>query len=615
MEHGQIISVELYQQIWGINMTIKQLKEYDKLYELGLSPISDKEYDDLKDTERDKNPNDPYFDSVGFVVDSREKVKLPFVLGSLNKVKAGDGTISKWLMKQKDIIIISPKLDGLSICVNWFDGEVVCAYLRGDGEYGMNITSKAKKFIKPIECNGSIWARGEVLLKSLPEGYKTKRNAVAGIINEENSEHLKLLVPMFYEYLNADTPTEFTRINYLSIIGLPVVKTVSVNYDDITEKYLIEMLSDFKGYYPEFELDGLVLTKDSSEREDVKYPDQKIAFKVNQAAIPAVVESVEWNVSRNGLIKPVVIIHPVVIGGVTITRASGFNAKYIIDNRIEPGVNITIVRSGEVIPYIVDVEPGKKGDIPTKCPDCGNDVIMPDDNSVDIKCDNDNCGTKRVKKLEYFLKTIGVMGISKATLEKLGVASIYELYELTVNDITKLEGFGTKKADAIYNEIRNKLVMSQSKFLASIGIQGLGNTVADLILENIPFDKLFETTDFSFIDGIGDVISNNIINGLPEIFHNYVLLSNYGLKWEEKSKESELYGKVFTVTGTAPIKRDDLVRILESHGCRVKSISKSTNFLVTDDMDSNSSKAKKARDYGIPFMSYDELMNKLGIVE
>ena len=597
---------------------IEKLKEYDKLYELGLSPISDKEYDDLKDIEREKNPNDPYFDSVGFKIDSRDKVKLPFILGSLNKYKAGDedNTIMKWLMKQKDIIIISPKLDGLSICVNWFNGEVVCAYLRGDGEYGMNITSKAKKFIKPIECSGSIWARGEVLLKTLPEGYKTKRNAVAGIINEENSEYLKLLVPMFYEYLNADDiSTEFTRINHLFITGLPVVKTISVNYDDITEKYLIETLNDFKGYYSEFDLDGLVLTKDNSEREDVKYPEQKVAFKVNQAAVPAIVDSVEWNVSRNGLVKPVVIIKPIQIGGVTITRASGFNAKYILDNKIEPGVNITIVRSGEVIPYIVDVEPGKKGDVPVKCPNCNHDLIMPNDDSVDIKCENTECSVKKLKKLEYFLKTIGVMGISKATLEKLGVASIYDLYELKVDDIVKLDGFGIKKATTIVNELKEKLIMSQSKFLASIGIPGLGNTVADLILEHVKFEDLFETKDFSFIDGIGDVISKNIVDGLPEIFHNYALLSNYGMRWEEKSGDSEFYGKVFTLTGTAPIKRDDLVRILENKGCRVKSISKSTNFLVTNDMESNSSKAKKARDYGVPFMSYDELMNKLGIVE
>jgi DNA ligase (NAD+) len=234
---------------------------------------------------------------------------------------------------------------------------------------------------------------------------------------------------------------------------------------------------------------------------------------------------------------------------------------------------------------------------------------------VDLICENDNCPAQTVKKIEHFLKTIGVMGVALSTLEKLNISTIKELYELTVNDMTKIDGFGLKKAESIYNEIREKLVMDQSTFFESLGISGLGNTNSKLITSKISFDEIWTTEDFAFIDGIGQITSDSIVSGLKEKSYIYPLLLEYGLKWKEKSTDSEFFGKVFTVTGTAPIKRDDLIRILENKGAIVKSISKKTDYLVTDDFDSNSSKAKKAREFGIPFMSYNDLLKNLGVYE
>ena len=600
-----------------MTVSIKDLKNFDRLYALGLSPISDLEYDNHKEQLQKKNPNDPYFKSVG--TDSREKVKLPFILGSLNKTKA-NGTCEKWLKKQGDVVVVSPKLDGVSILVNYFNGEVDKAYLRGDGEFGQEITNKAKRFIKPITETKSIWTRGEVLLDYLPEGYKNKRNAVAGIINDEENELQKDLRPIFYEYLNSEFDYESERLTVLEFFGIPVVDRERYEVSELTENKLVEILKEQKEKNSDLLIDGLVITRDKSDRENVKYPDQKVAFKVNQEAIPTKVIDIKWNTSRKGRVIPLVYIEPTEIDGSTISKVTGHNAKYIIDEGINIGTTITVCFSGDVIPYIVDVVDGDKANSPESCTSCGGQLTM---KGVDLVCTNKKCETQSIKALTHFIKTIGVMGMSKTTIEKLGINTIEELYSLSVQDIVKLDGFGIKKAEGIVNELKDKLTMMPDKFLSALGISGLGNTNSKRVLdafENIggvsdTINDIFEAKDFSFIEGIGDKTSDNIIDGLVQGLITYKILKDKGLKFEEKQEGSQFSGKIMTLTGTAPIKRDNLVRILESQGCVVKNISKKVDFLVTNDVESNSSKAKKARNYGIPFMSYDDLLDKLGVID
>jgi len=590
---------------------IEELKKHDKLYGIGTPTITDTEYDTLKDEARCSYPDDPYFNTVGS--DSRDKVKLPFILGSLNKTKP-DGSCSKWLKKHNDDIVLTPKLDGVSILVNFYKGVVVNAFLRGDGEFGQNITNKAKQFIPNIKEKTSVWGRGEILLDKIPEGYKNKRNCVAGIINDDDSEYLLALKALFYEYVNADIDTELDRLQAMESFGLSVPTYNVVQSEKLTDEKLTEILVEIKEEYLKlgFDTDGIVLTKNISDRENVKYPENKVAFKVNQEAISTTVKSIEWNTSRTGKIKPVVIIEPIEINGATINRATAYNAKYIDDEGIQVGSVVGIVRSGEIIPYICSVNEGGTAVLPTKCPSCDSNLTMI---GVDLVCDNDGCDTKTNKKLEFFVKSMGMMNISKKTIEKLNVTTIKELYELTVDSIKKLDGFGIKKATGIVDELRNKLVTTPDKFLSSLGISGLGKTNSKLLLKNISFDDLFTTEDFSTIDGIGDITSKNIVDGLKEGYSTFTLLKEYGMEWEEVESGSEFFGKILTLTGTAPLKRDDLVRILENKGCQVKNITKKTDFLVTNDVDSNSSKTTKAKKYGIPLMTYDELIEKLNLID
>jgi len=339
---------------------LKELKEYDRLYALGLSPISDTEYDNLKDEVFKIDPENPYFKSVGAPISSRDKVKLPFHLGSLKKTKIIQkdekiSSVMRWVLKQNDDIIISPKLDGVSILVNYKNGIVSKAYLRGDGEFGQEITSKARKFIKPIKEQKSIWARGEVQLNFLPKEYKQKRAATAGILNDDDHKYLPKLEVLFYENINSKKDNEFDRMIELQNVGIPVNDFTKLPIHSITEDGLVKQLKDIKERFLDkgLDTDGIVLTKNISTRENVAYPTLKVAFKVNQDAINTVVTMIDWNTSRNGRVIPLIHIKPIVINGSTVSKVTGHNAKYIQDNQICIGLDVNVCLSGDVIPFLI----------------------------------------------------------------------------------------------------------------------------------------------------------------------------------------------------------------------------------------------------------------------
>ena len=389
---------------------INQLKDYDSLYYTdGTSPVSDEEYDDLKDYAKLNFPNNPYFLEVGAPVIG-EKVPLPFVLGSLNKVK--EDTLQAWFDKQKsDVYLVTEKLDGVSFCVNYQHGEVYFAATRGDGYFGSDITAKAKIFCPPMkERVGSAWYRCEAMLigdAHVELGYKTARNGAAGILNREYLKDDQRITPMFYECLNYGPGTEEEKYNHMlehfSTRNVPN----SIIFDRRTMPIsvlitFLEMVSD-NGLY---EVDGLVITPMDYERENVEFPEGKVAFKMNEKPVEATVNMVEWKVSRTGRVVPVVHINPIELQGVTVTKATGFNAKFISDEKIGSGSIVKIVRSGDVIPYITECVRGAIGELtPEVCPSCDHDLV---NEGVDIVCPNEQCISRAFKQVEHFLRTMEI---------------------------------------------------------------------------------------------------------------------------------------------------------------------------------------------------------------
>jgi len=600
---------------------IKQLIHHDLQYYLGKPEISDTEYDKLRTEAQKQFPDDPYFKTVG-VKSKDRKTQLPYVLGSLDKVKSD--TVVAWMRKNSDWFIISEKIDGVSIYVVYVDGEVEWATTRGDGYYGQDITEKARGFCPSIKDKGVWMLRGEATLNIDPKilNYKTKRNGCAGILNRDGMKHNEYVEPYFYEVIEA--PPEFdrdmkTELGRMAILegqlgfNMPVYHSIPVP-KTATDKEILEMLAKLYtvAKNQEYDVDGLVITVNKSVREDVEYPEKKVAFKVNEEAVEAVVEDIVWQTSRTGRIVPVLLIEPLEIQGVTIHRVTGHNYKYVSENSIKEGTKIGIVRSGDVIPYITEVFTEKNGLFSQceLCPSCGS---VPKVKGVDLVCENKLCGKQIYLKLEHWLRALGAEGISHKTLEKIGVNTIPGLYEIDEFDIMECEGFGVKKANQVHDIIQRTLRTDHASLLRAMGMPGVGRTASKALVAYFGSVKAVLEAwegELEEVDGVGPIMARNIKHWQGRCL---VLLKNMeriglDLKTEEK-KESQMTGMIFSMTGKMPMKRDLLVKLIESHGGIWKnSVTMKTNYLVTNNPNSTSGKMKKATKYGTSVISFDDLM-------
>ena len=599
---------------------IEQLIHHDLQYFLGKPEISDTEYDKLRTKAQAQFPDDPYFKTVGTKTKDK-KTQLPYVLGSLNKVKSD--TVVDWIRKNSDWFVVSEKIDGVSIYVVYLDGDVEWAATRGDGYHGQDITDKAKRFCPPWSEDGVWILRGEATLSGDPKllGYKTKRNGCAGILNRDGLKHNNWIKPYFYEVIEA--PPEFddhmkTELGRWSLLerftfnmpryySMPIAKSES---DENILHRLTMVYTEAKAR--DYDVDGLVICVSKSVRENVEYPEKKVAFKVNEEAVEATVIGIEWNTSRAGRIIPVVLIEPLEIQGVTIQRVTGHNYRYIASNSIKEGTKIGIVRSGDVIPYITEVFTEKNGLFSQCeiCPSCGE---IPKIKGVDIVCENEFCGKKIYLKLEHWLRALGAEGISHKTLEKIGVNTIPGLYEIDEFDIMEIEGFGVKRANQVHDIIQRTLRTDDTSLLRAMGIPGVGRTASKALINHFGSIDVVMTSheeQLKKVDGVGPILAKNIKWWQDRCIVLLRQLGKIGLQLTREEKvESQMTGMIFSMTGKLPMKRDLLVKLIESHGGIWKnSVTKKTHYLITNNPGSTSGKMKNATKYGTRVISFDDLM-------
>lgn len=591
-----------------MNKHIELLKLYDQSYTDGKPVISDTEYDEFRGFVYSQYPDDPYFQTVGAPVQSGTKVSLPYVLGSLDKVKTD--TVTKWTQGRGELVA-SYKLDGVSFMCMWIDGKIALASTRGDGNEGQDITNKMRSILPNIHVKAMVALRGELLLTGQDHvelGLKNRRNGVAGLVSRDDVSvnDLKKIVPVFYEVLDYEAETlttEQERLQFIEDLNLSVVpwQTIATNEDLLN--VLTLMMTEAKNQ--NYDTDGIVLTKNETEREDVMFPTNKVAYKVNLEAVRANVVGIEWNVGRSGRVTPTVLISPIEIGGVTVSRATGFNYEFIRTNKIGTDTIIGIVRSGQVIPYITEVFEATEPLIPLYCPSCHTHLK---EKGVDLVCINPDCYDARVRQIAHFFKTMGSEYISETTVRNLGVSSIEDMYELDELEIAELEGFGIKKAEQVCYEIQKTLNNTPENLLASFGIPGVGKTLARPILMKYKFDELFTIDDVQYIPGVGEILSNNLVNNIGKYNNLYNFLLSKGLKFKEKNMNSDVAGKMFALTGKMPMKRNEVIKMIVDKGGSVKGMSKSTDYLVTDDPDSGSIKNQKAQSYGTKIIDFNELL-------
>lgn len=594
---------------------IEKLKYFDDLYfNKGESPITDTEYDLLREKAKKEFPNDIYWTKSGAKIDSKfEEIKLPFTMGGLDKYTPE--TVLDWIGKEDDDIVASEKLDGNSIGCTWENGILIFAASKGDGITGQNLLNKIKYSIPNIPISDKVSLRGEVLFEgdTFKElGFKkNRRNSVSGLLRRDliNPDDLSKLSVIFYEVIEA--PESFkldTILKKFSFIG-EVLKLRTPNYFLIPKEnsnpieFLVNGLKEYKEY-ANYDIDGLVLIRNTSQLENVMYPKNQIKFKVNEDAVRCKVIDIKWNVTRQSYIKPVILIEPTEILGVTVSRVNGFNSLYIYVHNIGKGSEIGVVRSGDVIPYVTEVFVEAEPDIPVRCPDCKGMTAL---KSKDLMCINPKCFQKNIREVSHFFTELGVDGMSTKTIENIGKTSIPEIYKLTFEDLVKIPGFGEKKALSILSEVKKTLKTKPEKLLAAFGINLIGSALAKQLCSKFTFSQLFEIKDPKLI-GLGPITSETFINNIGNYLELYNYLLSIGLEFIEEDENSKsLKGMKFALTGEGPIKRKDIQKLIENLGGEVGGVHKDTNYLVTNNFDSTHDKMKVAKKYKIPVISYEDL--------
>ena len=292
---------------------IAKLIKWDDLYHnLGKPEVTDTEYDIFRTECEKKYPDDPYFRRVGAPINSKyEEIELPYIMGGLDKQTAE--TVDKWFKKKpKDGIVAGEKLDGRSIMCTWSSsGQLIFAAGRGDGNMGQNLLQKAKHFVPNIpKSDRAVTLRGEAVLEGnvhLELGFANRRNGVAGLIRRDDivPADLKKVGVIFYEVIQPDDfKSETERLGFIKSLGLRIIKSASYSAGSLDSDILCRLLAIMKEE-ADYDVDGLVLTFENTQRENVLQPQYKVKFKVNEDAIRCPVVDIEWSVTRTGLIKPV----------------------------------------------------------------------------------------------------------------------------------------------------------------------------------------------------------------------------------------------------------------------------------------------------------------------
>jgi len=591
----------------------------------------------------------PEHEVLNFVVPPRgkdwrkEKHKIP--MSSLNKVNSKEEFI-KWvadcekLLKTKisDKLLLTEKLDGLSIELVFDDGELKEAITRGDGIIGELITSNVfnMNFVpKTIPFKDEIFVRGEIILRKSElknfenfkknidnkfSGVKNLRNGAAGISRTKEPNLLagcNFLSILVYDIQGIEFETEKEKISFLIENGFEVPYYFIGSLNEILQKHN-EYSSSRENL--NYDIDGLVIKINNSKifqslGDLNNRPRGSVAFKFGNEMRVSTIKNILWITGDTGRITPVAQIEPVMIAGAEIKQASLHNASNIKNLNVGIGDEVLVSRRNDVIPYVekVVVKNGKVEQSPKDCQSCHDQVFCDGEYLV---CHNIDCPAKRLGRLKIWIKQLDILEWGEKTLEKLFdigfVSEPADLYKLTIEDLTEVEGFAELSARKLVSLLEEKKKIPMETFIACLGIEGVSKETGKLLVENglNSFEKIANSSikELSNIDGIGEIKAEKILSGinerLPEI-ERFKKVNVVALVQEKK--EGVLVGLTFCFSGAQNRPRKELQEIVENNGGKfTTSITKTTNYLVLADPNSASTKAQKARTQGIKIISGEE---------
>lgn len=658
--------VEADPHMQGLEISIKTLevlleKAIDAYYNSDKPLLTDTTYDILWQCLEERDPGNAILKKVGApITTAGDKVKLPYYLGSLDKVKPNEKTLTKWLAKHNRDILISDKIDGLSsllvISLSHADntstisggvikeGFKMALFKHGDGVEGQDISHLLEyinigKIVKTqlndllikanhIALRGEIIIKNETYNKKYAKLYPKARSLVAGIVNAKTPD-TQIIADMeivFYELIHPSGLKFTEQFDSITQMGLNLANHRL--FPVIEESQLPEILMEFKRASA-YEIDGVVLD-DSSRvwpRATKDNPEYAVAFKMqleDQIATTKVI-NVEYNVSKHGTLAPRIEYEPVVIKGDTHKYTTGFNLKYIVDNKINKGTVLQIIKSGDVIPYIYKIiTPSREAQMPP--PDM---KWHWNDTRVDAVLDNPSASADvRLAKLVAFFKVMGVDGVGEGVLAKLvagGYEELQAILALTPDRIAQVEGFQLKSASNIYAAIHKVLDKPQplERVMTASGVFqiGLGEKKFKMILDAIPgiLEKYqsgqISQATITSIKGFSTTTADIFLEGMPRFIswlaiHSMIKIETTDVKTADIPKGNKFAGMVVVFTG---VRNADIEREIISNGGSIGStISGKTTLLVAKDPSENSSKLQKARDLGIQILGYTDFAKQYG---
>lgn len=603
------------------NQLSQLLREANAAYYNEEPFFTDNQYDIVKEFVESRYPSNPVLHEIGAPVE-RNKVILPYPMGSMDKIKPDTNALSNWTAKFAGPYVLSCKLDGVSGLYTT-EGPKPKLYTRGDGKIGQDI-SHLIPFLRLPKTKGVV-IRGEFIIPRalFDTKYKDKfanpRNMVAGIVNHKTiNEAVQDLHFVAYELMN---PIKKPSEQLAFLLTLDVELVLYKVEPTISNELLSDTLLDWRYNYA-YEIDGVIVTNDALYKRKAGNPEHAFAFKMvlsDQVAEAKVVDVI-WAASKDGYLKPRVQIEPINLGGVQITYATGFNGAFINDNKIGVGATIELIRSGDVIPYI------QKVIVPAEEPRMPSISFKWNDTHVDIMLEDlESDETVLEKNITGFFRGIGVEGLSTGNVKRImesGYDSVPEILKMTIEDFLQIDGFKEKMATKIHDGIKEKIdaapltkIMSASNMFG----RGFSEKKIELIMESYPKVLLSKETDaqkiakISTIKGMATKSAQAFVERIPA-FINFIdqaelikKLSEGIVEKKEADQSHPLFGKSIVMTG---FRDTALQEKLKDIGAKLgSSVSSKTFVVLVKDKDEDTGKANEARKLNIPLMTPEEFKN------
>lgn len=626
-----------------IGMLEDLLIKYKHLYYSGKETIPDQLYDKLEDELRVLDSHNPVLEMVGFDT-TGEKVPHDKKMLSLGKTYKEDELLT-WV-ENKDVVSTF-KYDGVSGSLIYENGILTLGKTRGDGSFGENITAKItwidslpKKLNSKTSLDQTkIEVRGEIYCKESDffqlsqkmeeiglDKPSSLRNIVAGIVSrKDNIDLAKYLSFAAFDLVSDDLSlkTEVEKFKMLESFGFNIPDF----FHHEKKSTLGQSLSEAKKFMEEgdYLIDGLVFTYNNLSLHDelgatAHHPRYKMAFKFQGESVPTIINSISWQVSRNGFLTPVANVEPVALSGAKISRVTLHNYGLVNEFKLKKGDKIEIIRSGEVIPKFISVleQSKEKFIIPESCPSCETKLKIED---IRLVCPNKKCPAILKEGILNFIQKIGIDDLSSKRLDEfLGqglIKNISDLYKLKEAQLLKLDKVKEKLATKILNNIEKSKNVSLITFLSALGISGGAynkcEKVVDAGFDTIEKIKALKVEELTNVDSFALKSATDFIESLNEKNDLINELGKLGFDFKkDTSKTGKLANKKLCITGALSEKRSVIEKsIRDAGGAVVGSVSKNLDYLVTNEVNSNSSKFKKATDLGISMISEAELLKLL----